>query len=82
MMKRNQLIRHVNMHAQRLKALVDPRRVVYALNWSCRVSDVGFAMESFQYLVTQCTLSLRIRCSNDVFVCASVRRTAGVCDQI
>ena len=42
MKKKNQLIRHVNIHAQQLKALVDPIRVVYALNWSCCASDVGF----------------------------------------
>ena len=42
MMKRNQLIRYVNIHAQQLKALVDPIRAGYALIWSCWVSDVGF----------------------------------------
>ena len=32
MKKKNQLIRHVNIHAQQLKALVDPIRAVSALN--------------------------------------------------
>ena len=41
MKKKNQLIRHVNIHARQLKALVDPIRVLYALNWSCCVSDIS-----------------------------------------
>ena len=42
MKKKNKLIRHVNIHTQQLKALVDPIRAVSVLNWSCCVSEIGF----------------------------------------
>ena len=56
--KQNQLIRHVNIHAQQLKAVVDPIRAVSALHWSCYVSDVGFCNgKLLVHLVSQITIS-------------------------
>ena len=44
MTRKNQLIRHVNIHTQQSKALVDPMRAVLEPIWSCCLSDINLSI--------------------------------------
>lgn len=61
MKKKNQLIRHVNIHAQQLKALVDPIRAVSALNWSCCLSEIESCSGKLLVSGQSCTIGVMNR---------------------